>query len=86
AQIAWGAKSIRARGRLVQQMGRSIADSAERISACIAAETGKPDLEALTQEVLGTAHLAHYFGRGAPRIRSAGSATANGRLRSGART
>jgi acyl-CoA reductase-like NAD-dependent aldehyde dehydrogenase len=68
AQVAWGEKSVRARGRMVQQMGRNIADSAERISACIAAETGKPDLEALTQEVLGTAHLAHYFGRQAPRI------------------
>jgi acyl-CoA reductase-like NAD-dependent aldehyde dehydrogenase len=61
AQAQWAAMPLRKRVRAVAAVKRRILTRAEEIGALVAAETGKPEVEALTGEVLPSADVVDYW-------------------------
>lgn len=68
AQLAWGTLSLTQRCRDVLRFRDAIVDAAEELVELLALETGKPQFEALTHEVLLAADIASFYARRAPRV------------------
>ncbi|TVR59611.1 MAG: aldehyde dehydrogenase family protein, partial [Gemmatimonadales bacterium] len=67
AQVAWGAMDPRERVRLLAGLRERIARKSDAIADRIVAETGKPEVEALT-EVATVVSLCRHYEKRAPRL------------------
>lgn len=65
--ISWRELDPRQRGRRLRNLRRSMARRAEELARRIAASTGRPIFEALTQEVLPALEMSRYCERHLPR-------------------
>ena len=68
AQRVWGQKTVAERAAAVRRVAGVLASRADALADTIAAETGKPVVEATLHEVFNVAHLANYFGKRAKHI------------------
>jgi len=68
AQAAWAALDHRERARQLARVQDWFAANARQVATRIAAETGKPRLEALLHEVFASCELIHSLGRRVPGI------------------
>jgi acyl-CoA reductase-like NAD-dependent aldehyde dehydrogenase len=68
AQVAWAALGVRERNRRLARAGHVMARRSRELAELIAAETGKPVLEAAVHEVLIATDLVQYFSKRAHKI------------------
>jgi acyl-CoA reductase-like NAD-dependent aldehyde dehydrogenase len=68
AQPAWAALSYADRGRYLERAARQLAARQDEFVAAIVAETGKPELEALTTEVITACDALQFYAKRAGRI------------------
>jgi acyl-CoA reductase-like NAD-dependent aldehyde dehydrogenase len=68
AQPAWAALSFSDRGRYLERAARQLAAHQDEFVAAIVAETGKPELEALTTEVITACDALQFYAKRAGRI------------------
>jgi acyl-CoA reductase-like NAD-dependent aldehyde dehydrogenase len=68
AQPGWSALSFSERGRYLERAARALAARQDEFVAAIVAETGKPELEALTTEVLIGCDALSFYAKRAGRI------------------
>jgi acyl-CoA reductase-like NAD-dependent aldehyde dehydrogenase len=68
AQPAWAALSFAERGRFLERAARELAARQDEFVAEIVAETGKPELEALTTEVITACDALVFYAKRAGRI------------------
>jgi acyl-CoA reductase-like NAD-dependent aldehyde dehydrogenase len=68
AQQRWAAVPLAQRAQRVRVLQHVMAREAAHIASVICEETRKPFFEAVLHEVMGVAHLAHYFASHGPRI------------------
>ena len=61
AQPAWGALPVGERIATLKRMKDRVLDAGERIAASVHKEIGKPEAEAWSSEVLGTADVVDYW-------------------------
>ncbi|MGZ3682197.1 MAG: aldehyde dehydrogenase family protein, partial [Ktedonobacterales bacterium] len=68
AQPAWAARSLDERSRVLRAFRRVLLARANWLTDLIAREQGRPEVEALTQEILPIADLVTYYTRRAKRF------------------
>jgi acyl-CoA reductase-like NAD-dependent aldehyde dehydrogenase len=68
AQQSWSQLSIRERIRPVRRLRSLLVDRADDVIAAIAADIGRPVVEVLSSELLGTAAALKFLERRAARI------------------
>jgi len=68
AQPGWAALSFAERGRYLERAARTLAARQNEFVTAIVAETGKPELEALTTEVLTACDALSFYAKRAGRI------------------
>src|SRR5690348_12159767 len=68
AQERWGAASLGDRRRLLASVQRVLLAHADEVAATVAAETGKPLVEAFTTEVFVSLDNAQWMAHEAPRV------------------
>src|SRR5262245_21815981 len=68
SQPAWAALSFAERGRYLERAARQLAARQDEFVAAIVAETGKPELEALTTEVITACDALQFYAKRAGRI------------------
>ena len=68
AQPAWAARSIDERSRVLRSFRRVLLARANWLTDLIAREQGRPEVEALTQEILPIADLVTYYTKRAKRF------------------
>ncbi|HVH17460.1 MAG TPA: aldehyde dehydrogenase family protein, partial [Myxococcota bacterium] len=68
AQPAWAGLSFAERGRYLERAARQLAARQDEFVAAIVAETGKPELEALTTEVITACDALQFYAKRAGRI------------------
>jgi acyl-CoA reductase-like NAD-dependent aldehyde dehydrogenase len=61
AQPAWAELSFRERGRVVLKARQLLLDERDEIARLVSRETGKPEAEALSMEIVPTLDAMHYF-------------------------
>jgi acyl-CoA reductase-like NAD-dependent aldehyde dehydrogenase len=61
AQPAWAALPVSERIRMLRRLKDRVLDAGERIAAAVHREIGKPEAEAWSAEVLGTADVVDYW-------------------------
>lgn len=67
AQLRWQELDVRQRARNLAPLGTRLDQDADRLAAAIARCTGKPELEAISTEILPAAIATRYYCRMAPR-------------------
>src|SRR5688572_16702531 len=68
AQGAWGALSVAERSRYMRGLRRTLVRRMDEVVQTIRAETGKPEMEALSHEVMVVAGLIRSYERRAPEV------------------
>ncbi|HYE16294.1 MAG TPA: aldehyde dehydrogenase family protein, partial [Pyrinomonadaceae bacterium] len=68
AQKAWGALGYRERGRVVMRARSLVLEEMDEIARLVARESGKPEAEALSMEIVPTLDLMQFFARRTARL------------------
>ena len=68
AQKSWGALSFRERANVVMRARALVLEELEEISALVSRESGKPQAEAVSMEIVPTLDLMQFFARKSARL------------------
>ena len=63
ARKSWGALGFRERGAIVMRARARVLEELEEVAALVSRETGKPEAEAVSMEIVPTLDLMQFFAR-----------------------